>query len=170
MGALTKDRNTERKDGILVPYPVAAGVKIYAGGMVCLNAAKYAVPGADVAGLVLLGKSEEYVDNSTGANGDLTVLVYRKKSFEFACAGMTQADEHKPVFIADDQTVALSTTNHIPAGIILEFSSATSVWVDIEDNRIGAPDADSVAAVLADLVTDHNDLLAKLRAARLIAT
>lgn len=134
MAPLTKDRNTVRKDGIEVAYPVAASTKIYAGSQVCINTSGYAVPAADTAGYKFVGVAQEYVDNSAGANGDLTVRVRRKGSFEFAGAGFTVTDVDKVCFASDDQTVALSTTNSVVVGRIAEVLSATSVMVDVEAN------------------------------------
>lgn len=88
MMALTKDHNTTRKENDLASYGVAADVKIFAGSMVCLNAAGYAVPGTDTAGLRFVGVAREYVDNTAGANGDKSVLVRRDGIFDFAAAGM----------------------------------------------------------------------------------
>ena len=44
--ALTKDRNTPRRDGMQFNDPVAANAKIFAGSLVCLDASGNAVPGA----------------------------------------------------------------------------------------------------------------------------
>ncbi len=172
MAALTKDRNTTRKIGGQAAYPVAAGVKIYAGALVCINASGYAVPAADTAGLKLVGVSRQYVDNTGGADGAQTVLVWKDGVFDFAAAGMTAADVGKPVFVADDQTVALATTNGVGCGIITEVESATKVWVDIDEanRRTGQAQANSTAADVAGVVADLNALLAKLRAARIIAS
>lgn len=75
MPALTADRNTPKKDGIIVEMPVAASTKIYAGSLVCANASGYVIPAADTAGLTFLGVALNAVDNSAGSNGDKTVLV-----------------------------------------------------------------------------------------------
>lgn len=169
MTALTEDRNTERRDGEIISVGVAATAKIFAGSIVCKNSSGYAVPGSDTAGLVTLGRAEEYVDNSAGADGDKAILV-RKGCFKFGGSGFTVADIGKPLFVSDDQTVALSTANSVCAGIFDAFESATDVWVDMRGERAAAADADSVAADVATIVADFNDLLAKLRSARLIAS
>jgi hypothetical protein len=172
VAALTKDRSTTRKIGGQAAYPVAAGAKIYAGAMVCLNADGYAVPAADAAGLKFVGISRQYVDNSGGADGAQTVLVWREGVFDLAASGMTAADVGKPVFAADDQTVALSTTNGVGVGIITEVESATKVWVDIAEanRRTARAQANSTATDVAGIVADFNALLAKLRAAGIMAS
>lgn len=132
MAALTKDRNTTRKaTGQIAVYPVAQKVKIFAGSLVCLDATGYAVPASDAAGLKFIGVSRVYVDNTGGANGAASVEVMRDGIFDYAAADMGIDDVGKPVFIVDDQTVALTSTNNVGCGIISEVESATKVWVDI---------------------------------------
>ncbi len=130
MTALTKDRNTPKRAGYQKSIPVAEGVKIFAGSQVCTNAAGYAVPGANVAGYKFAGIAQEYIDNSAGLDGELSIVVEQPVIVSLGAANITQADIGKPVFISDDQTVALSTTNSIACGVIREVISATAVWVD----------------------------------------
>lgn len=172
MAALTKDRNTTQKIGGQLVLGVAANAKIYAGAAVCVDANGYAIPGANNAGLKFVGVAQEQVDNTGGANGNKTVLVKDDGVFDFAGAGFVTADVGKPVFLSDDQTVALTTTNSVSCGVIREVESATKVWVDIRagGRRAGAAQADSVAADAATLRGDFNSLLAKLRAAGLIGS
>jgi len=134
MPALTKDRKTSYKEGVEIGYKVAASTKIYAGSSVCLNASGYAIPAADTAGFIFLGVAQEYVDNSSGANGDLTVKVRRKGVHFLAASGMAITNIGTAVYVVDDQTVGLAatTTNDIPCGTIAEFVSSTSVGVDID--------------------------------------
>lgn len=46
MAALTRDRNTHMQDAGVIPVPVAAGVKIFAGALVATNATGHCVPGS----------------------------------------------------------------------------------------------------------------------------
>jgi len=172
MAALNKDRNTTVKMGVLASFPVAASVKIYAGSLVCINGDGFARPAVDTAGLKFVGVSQEYVDNSGGANGDVRVKVMRDGVCDFAATGMGDDDVDKPVFILDDQTVGLSSNNGVGCGIISEVESATKVWIDIApaNTRTGKAQADSTAVDVAGLKDDLNSLLAKLRAARLIGS
>lgn len=171
MAALTADRKTPYREGQSYSIGVAASTKIYAGSIVAVNSSGYAVPASDTAGLRVIGRAEEQVDNSTGSNGDETIFV-REGVFLFAGSGLTVADIGKPCFVSDDQTVSVSaTTNNICAGIIEQTDSATEPWVRMGlTERTGAAQADSVAADLAALTADFNTLLAKLRTARLIAS
>lgn len=160
MSALTADRDTPFKDGVLIPVPVAAGVKIYAGAMVAANSTGYATPGALSTSLTYLGRAEGMVDNTAGAAGALTVLVRRDKAFRWANHGadpVTQAEMGQPCFIVDDQTVAKTSGNSTrsPAGIVLGVD-ADGVWVGLPVRKslttFAALDFPSIAAAAsADL-------------------
>lgn len=139
MAALTKDRNTpSRGAGRVIPIPVAASTEIFAGGGVCVNAAGFAVPASDTSGLIPMGLCKKGVDNSSGSNGDKTVLVYQVGTFEMVASGMAQSNVGDVVYWSDDQTVAASTTNSIKAGQIVAFTSATKVEVAIDDATLAA--------------------------------
>ena len=132
--ALTADRKTPMRDGESIELQVAASTKIYAGGMVARNSSGYAVPAADAANLVVMGRAEQYVDNSSGANGDETVVVRRRKAFKFknsAAHAVTIAHIGTNIYVEDDETVASSGgTNNIVAGKCIGVES-DGVWVEI---------------------------------------
>jgi hypothetical protein len=134
MSALNNDRNTVRKEGVYAAYPVKGGAVIYAGGIVCLGADGYALPGSDTAGLKTAGIARGYVDNSSGSDGDGYVEVWRKGCFNLSSAGMSAANAGDAVYVLDDQTVGLSASsvNQVACGIISEVVSASGVFVDID--------------------------------------
>lgn len=134
MTALTADRNTPYKDAEVLVAPVAATKKIYAGSLVAANATGYATPGATVTTLTALGRAEESVDNTSGADGAKTVTIRRKRAFKFANLGgdpVTQASLGKDCYIVDDQTVAATngTNTRSVAGIVTQIES-DGVWVE----------------------------------------
>lgn len=135
MTALAKDRDTQKKDGILVSRKVAASTKIYAGSFVALNTTGYAVPGADTANYRFGGVADAQSDNSAGADGAKSVNCWMKGLYKFGGSGFTQADVGKSVYLSDDQTVALTSTNLIRCGRIVSVESATDVWVAIEVDK-----------------------------------
>ncbi len=129
---LTNDRNTPERDGTLVSLPVEAGAVIHAGGMVAVNAAGNAVPAADTAGLTVMGRAEQAVDNTGGAAGAAAITV-KRGVFQYGNSGasaLTAADVGQVAHVADDATVAKTTTNSIVAGKVLGVD-ATGVWVEI---------------------------------------
>lgn len=131
---LTQDRNTPFKDGETLPVPVAAATKIYAGALVVADAAGFAAPGSVATTLTYLGRAEEAVDNTAGANGDKSVVVRRKKAFKWKNHGadaLVQADLGKTVYIVDDETVAKTNGgNTRSAGGKLVALEADGVWVE----------------------------------------
>ena len=72
MTALAKDRNTHRREGVELEYPVAADTVIYGGGMVALNTSGYAVPGADTANFKFVGVAVDRADNTGGDAGEMS--------------------------------------------------------------------------------------------------
>ena len=83
MTALTNDRNTPQLAGDHLVGALAAATTVYAGALVMRNAAGFLLSGATAAGSVGVGRAEEQVDNSTGSNGDKTIMV-RPGVFRFA--------------------------------------------------------------------------------------
>ena len=134
MTALTENRYTKHRDGLITAHQVKAATAIYKGSLVCADSTGYAVPGADTAGYTFLGIALEDADNSAGSNGDLSVRVQALGVFSFAKSGsITIADTGASLYIADDQTVALAatTTNDVLAGR-LEALDGSDVWVRVK--------------------------------------
>jgi hypothetical protein len=133
MSALTRDRATPYREGIEVEYSVAANTKIYAGSLVCINAAGYAVPAADTSGYQFAGVAMEQVDNSGGSDGGQTVRLRRAGVFEFDAASIAPAMVGKDMEATDDHTFDdnAGTTNHVKVGQLVKFVSATKGWIDI---------------------------------------
>lgn len=128
MTALTKDRNTVENPGDGYSYPVAAGVKIFAGALVCLDASGNAEPGSTSPDKVSAGRAESQVDNTSGAAGAVNVVV-RAGTFRWANAdGITKTSIGDLAYIVDDQTVAKSSSGKSPAGVITGVD-AIGVWV-----------------------------------------
>jgi len=100
---------------------VAARTVIYKGAMVCLNAAGYAVPAADEAGLTFVGVAYERGDNAGGDDGDVSARVWKDGSFRVAMASPHLGDLGKPAYVVDDNTVATTTANAVHAGTIVEI-------------------------------------------------
>ncbi|SDU82171.1 hypothetical protein [Pseudomonas sihuiensis] len=135
MTALTKDRNTPRRDGVQFNDPVAASTRIFAGSLACLNAAGFSVPGSTSTTLKARGRAEEHVDNRDGADGALRIEI-RRGVFRFSNSAsadeITRADIGNTAYIVDDQTVAKTsaTNTRSVAGIIRDVDEA-GVWVEI---------------------------------------
>ena len=133
MAALTNERNTKRRPGSLRTVPVAAGVKIFNGALVVVDATGYGRPGRVSTTDKALGRATETVDNTAGAAGDLAVTV---ETGVFAYGNSAAADlvARKDIganaYIVDDQTVALTdgTATRSVAGKIFDVDS-DGVWI-----------------------------------------
>lgn len=133
MTVLTGDRNTPRRENRqLEQHPLKGGVTIFAGGLTCLDADGWAVPGRTALGLKALGRAE--ARRSATTNGETSVRV-RREVCQFAnSAGgdaITRADIGNPAYIVDDQTVAKTNGGgtRSPAGTIRDVD-AGGVWID----------------------------------------
>ncbi len=136
MAALTKDRQTDKRDGNSVVHPVAAATQIHAGSLVALDANGWLVSGSTSTTLKAVGRAEEPVDNSSGANGDLGCRCGRRAAFRFANDSGDPIDRThigSNAYIVDDQTVAATDggATRSVAGKIIDVDAA-GVWVEFE--------------------------------------
>jgi hypothetical protein len=134
MTALTAARNTPERTGAILGFPVKGSTKAIQGGLAVLNAG-YAAPGTTATGLVALGRFEETVDNTAGADGALNVTV-KAGTFKFANSAsadlIAQADVGATCYIVDDQTVAKTngSSTRSAAGKVVAVD-ADGVWVKL---------------------------------------
>ncbi len=128
------ERNTPYKDGTNIPLAVAASTKIEAGKIVAVNASGYAVEASDTASIVVMGIAQETADNSSGANGAISVDIKRGKAFKLknGTTAVTIASLGGNVVVQDDETVTTTAgaTNDITVGKCLGVES-DGVWVYI---------------------------------------
>lgn len=123
--------DTPSRGGDAIALPIKAATIIYSGTLVAIDAAGWAVPASDTAGLKVIGRAEETVDNSAGANGDLRIVVARGV-FLFSNSGtnpVAQANVGATCVVEDDNTVSTDTAQDIVAGLVVEVVS-DGVWVD----------------------------------------
>ena len=150
MAVLTDNRETDRKDGLLLAVPVKGTTTIYKGSQVAIDANGYLVPASDTAALRAGMVAYEKVDNSTGSDGDLKCRVYRSGIFLFDATSITLAMVGDMMYIVDDQTFDDGVgTNAIMAGRLVDFVSTTKGWIDIEPAFEGSVAAQ--AAAIADI-------------------
>lgn len=133
MAALSANRSFKRAGTVrrTTKAPVAANAVIYSGAIVAINAAGYAVPASDTAGVKVIGVAwGSSANNTGGANGALTVEV-AEGDFEMvnAAGAVTQASLFRSVVVADDQTVTTAAVgvNDIVAGIAVDITATTVV-------------------------------------------
>jgi hypothetical protein len=134
-GILAADKAVEYTDGVELAFPVINADCIYGGSLVCVNAAGYALPGSDTAGLIFEGVAMNRADNTLGAAGAINVNLRRRGLFKVTLAtAITIANVGDNVFLVDDESVdlAANTDNDIFCGIIAQYIDATHAMIDIE--------------------------------------
>lgn len=134
MVAMTQDRNTARRERGLLQVLVAASAMIFAGSIVCVNADGFAVEGDTDPDLIYMGRAEHAVDNTGGADGDVSVLVHTDGAFQFennATDPVTQASIGMLCWVVDNQTVAATsgTGTRSACGRVVGIDSE-GVWVE----------------------------------------
>ncbi len=122
------DRNTERTEGKLLNVGVAGGVTLEAGKMAAVNVDGYAIEAADTTSVsVVLGRIEDRIDNSDGADGAESVDI-RRGVFKWDNDGLTLPGQL--AYVKDDETVSNSTgtaMNHVGHTLNVETDG---VWVE----------------------------------------
>lgn len=104
-------------------FLVGAGENIAYYSLVQLNVAGYLETATDSADKVVIGVAVEDVDNSAGADGDLSCAVRMLVKVDINTDGLDQTDVGTAVYVKDFETVwsAGSSTNSNKAGLLLEI-------------------------------------------------
>jgi len=131
MTVLSADRETTRKEPGYKSMLMGTDI-IYKGGFVTLTAAGLVVAGQATAGYKFAGVAAEKVDDSAGA-GTKWCKVYTEGLFLLVATSITQAMVGEMMYLIDDQTFDETPASGvaIPVGILVEYVSATSGWIDI---------------------------------------
>jgi len=130
--SLTASIDTPERAGEFVRLPVAAATKIYAGSLVAEDSSGNAVPATDTAGLVAVGRSEQEIDNSSGAAGDQNIVI-KRGVFKYANSStyaIAQANVGQVAYVEDEATVATQSTHGVKAGRIIQIDADGGIWVD----------------------------------------
>ncbi len=139
----TADLQAPLMQDTFIVRPVEAATKLFAGTIGAVNAAGNGVPAADTAGLKVVGRVEEQVDNTSaapewmgvsGSAGDKNVRLRREpfKVKNSESDPVVPADLMHFVYVEDDSTVSHGPgTNHIAAGLCIQIDD-DGVWIDPE--------------------------------------
>ena len=112
--ALTANRELDRYvDQELRALPIKGGSHIYKGALVGL-ASGYARP--LVAGDAFAGIAYEEVENTSGADGAVSVRVFTQGDFEHTLGSASRANNGSAVYASDDATITLTSTNNSLVG------------------------------------------------------
>ena len=139
MTATTVDRNTVEvwNDGQVIPIPLTAATKIPLGVIVMVvSGTGTALNGADTANGLVQGISTQLVDTTLGH----TKCPVKRGRFWLGNDGtITAANIGQVATVLDNQTVSLAatTTNDVPAGIIVGVDATLGVCLDMSGGKIG---------------------------------
>lgn len=111
--------------GILNDLPVAAGVHIYEGAAVSVNASGFAKPLA--AGEDFVGFADCEADNTSGSAGAIFVSVRHKGKVVLAVTGAAAANVNDAVYASADDTFTLTATSNSLIGYLRRYDSAGCV-------------------------------------------
>lgn len=113
-----------------IMIPVAAGAVIHEATMVAIKEDGYAVEASKAEKLTVAGAAVLFVDNTSGADGAQFVQV-RRAAFVFGNDGsIKQTDMLKDAYVADAQTVTITSTGSSKAGRIVGVD-ADGVTIDL---------------------------------------
>ncbi len=145
MSELTANRNTKERVPRQRRWSILDGEIIYAGGLLAIDSTPEIQMASDTAGLIVVGVSELYVDNTS----DGEYATAKTGCFKFNnSSGNAVTAEHigKTCWVEDDNTVASDPgTNGIEAGEVYQVDT-DGVWVKVGAGVNAAP----VAAAVSD--------------------
>lgn len=129
MAQATKNSPTAYASGvdpILISRPVKAGVAIFAGHRLSIDANGFVkiLAGADT---LFVGTAEEAADNTAGADGAISVLIRQQAEEEVPSIGAYNSadDVNKPVYAQNGSDLSDSPTSAIQIGKVTHYSPTT---------------------------------------------
>lgn len=131
--ALSNAREARERPGNQRVTGIAANTTIFQGGLTCINAAGWAVPGAVATTLKAIGVAEETVVN--GAVAGASKVKTKRGTFLFKNKAddlVTKVEVDSDCYIVDDETVAKTdgTDTRSVAGKVFDVDDL-GVWVTI---------------------------------------
>jgi len=139
MAALTQGRMTRETRIKTIALPLAAGQKVFQGGIACADTSTSTVKkgASGNANLLRLGEFAESMDNSAGGSS-VNVLVSLDKeivtrSYDNDTGGnaVTTSNLFTDVYILDDHTVTTSSSGNSKAGRVWAVDSTNGVAVEM---------------------------------------
>lgn len=137
MAAATQYRSAAPRESGSFTLPMLAGAKIYAGTLVAIDPANgFARPATAVAGLKIIGVAAYTIDNTAGANGDKSIVVYNSntangvREFPFInnlADALAIKDFGATCYALDDQTVTATAAGKSAAGTVVGFTPDLSL-------------------------------------------
>ncbi len=131
---LTANRDVDHYiDQELRSFQVAAGAHVYKGAFVGLTSGGYARPlnAADP----FVGIAYEEMDNTGGADGDVSVRVYTLGDFGHPLSGATVADIGSAVYASADDTLTLTSAGNSYVGFAVDVPTTGEIILRFDPFR-----------------------------------
>lgn len=130
----------------------AAAVVIYEGAVLGDNGSGYAR--GLVAGDQFIGHAMEYIDNTSGSDGTLTVSRIRGRyRLEVTLTGVAITDVGNQVYASADDTLTQTAGSNSRVGVIERYVTTNTCIVEFQTAEIAAITSD-LTAMLSDLALD----------------
>jgi len=117
-------------DQELRAFQIAAAKHLYKGSFVGLSTTGYAQP--LTASDKFIGIAYEEMDNTSGADGDLSLRVYTIGDFGLSLSGATTADVSRPVFASADDTLTFTAASNSYVGIAQDVVSPGEIILRLD--------------------------------------
>lgn len=132
--ALTANRELDHYiDQELRSLPLAADAHIYKGALIGITPGGYAR--ALVAGDLFAGIAYEEMDNTGGADGNVSVRFYTLGDFGHALSGATIANVGDAVYASDDATLTFTSTNNSFVGHAIDVPAGGAIILRLDTFR-----------------------------------
>ena len=118
MTALSADLKFDERLGKRFSYGLKAGVKLYHGSLVAVTSAGLAVRIGDAGAAAAVGISPAQIDNTSGADKDLSVQP-KRGIFQLVVPSATHANIGAAVYATDDATCTLTVGSNLRIGTLV---------------------------------------------------
>lgn len=106
-----------------------------------------------VAGDLFRGHAAEYIDNSSGSDGDQNVKLYRGiYRLQVTLSGVAITDVGKIVYASADDTLTLTPGSNSMVGVVARYVTTDTAIVEFRTHDIGTLASD-LTALLSNMVT-----------------
>lgn len=120
------------KRGTSYSVPVASGVKLYQGAIVCIDSSGYATTAAAASGNRPAGIAVYQADNSAGTSGAINVLVEKGCGVYYANGSAAIADQEVPVYATADDTFTTTSGTSGRFGVIKKVVLSTAWYIELD--------------------------------------
>jgi len=153
--ALSENTPYKKEGGEYNSVPLASAAKLFQGSMVGGNGSGYGR--ALTAGDAFLGHSQNFVDNTSGSDGDLDAQIltgrYRLQ-VTVASVSITNAEDKAPVYASADDTITLTPGTNTLVGRVVRYVASNTAVVEFETSSLESASSLLMANVTATELVD----------------